>query len=407
MKTLYKRNKNGSIQKWAIEVIQQGFILLVLPRIKIQFGQLNGKLQTIEEEVSEGKQGRNLYEQAQFQECALIASKRDEGYKSLKDLGIVYNESLSNIATLTEMIDYHLPKDNTDASGNVKPMLAHPIKNDKKDNWYRVTYPIAGEPKLDGVRCLIFAKEIESNLFQTYSISREGKSYNFGTTLIRNKLVALFNDNPDIILDGELYVHGMPQNRISGAMRSGKYIPEVHDTMEYHVYDIVDNKKTYQERREVLQNLFIYYEGFIMGHMKYLASREEVDAYEIKCIEDGYEGIMLKSLNGLYEIGKRSYNNLKVKQFEEEEFIIVGYELGKRGVQDLIFHCETKDGKLFKPTAIGTIAEKQQYYQDLELDKFTNTKTIIGQLATVKFKFWSEYGIPNHCHVKGLRNYER
>ena len=42
----------------------------------------------------------------------------------------------------------------------------------------------------------------------------------------------------------------------------------------------------------------------------------------------GYEGAMLRNSNSIYE-NKRSYNLLKVKEFDDAEFKIVGIEEGE------------------------------------------------------------------------------
>lgn len=407
MEILYKRNKNGSIQQWGVESNTEGYL--------IKFGKLNGKIQEAFTKIEEGKQSRTREEQIQFEIQSQIRGKKDEGYKSLNDLGIAppeYNPikggELEN--WLPDLLDKYLPKESTDSNGNYKPMLAQPIKNDKKDNWNKVKYPVAGEPKLDGVRCMIFLKDYQGGVKFTdvQSLSREGKSYDFGTTKIREALVPLFQDNGDIILDGELYVHGMPQNRISGSMRGTTYIPELHDVMEYHVYDIIKPKQPYSERRKDLENLFINYEGFKLGRSITLVDKKSVDNFEEECIEAGYEGIMLKNLDGLYEIGKRSYNNLKVKQFLDEEFKIVGYELGKRGSEDIVFLLKTKEDKEFKAKPIGNRELKAEYLKDFEADlhEVDKNRKILGKKATVKFKFWSEYGIPNHTQVISIRDYE-
>lgn len=422
MQVLYKKNKNGSIQEW------QG--ITVFNDIIVIYGKFGGKMQNLTTTCI-GKQGRTDIEQAKFELKSLIKSKRDEGYKSIEDLGI-YNfghlyyflEPMSEKDTrgfdLEYMLNALLELDTTDASGNIKPMLAHPIKNDKKDNWNKVKYPIAGEPKLDGVRCLISLKHCQGgiNVTDIQAISREGKSYDFGTTKIREALIEIFVNQPNIILDGELYVHEMPQNRISGAMRTGKYNPEIHDSMEYHIYDLIDlNNKDliYSERKALLMTLVVNYANsyqikFIPDFI--LDNKEEVDDFELRCIEEGYEGIMLKPLDGKYEIGKRSYNNLKVKQFLDEEFEIVGYELGKRGSEDIVFILKTKEGKEFKAKPVGNRELKQGYYQAFQEDitrsnlGHTQGMKIVGKMATVKFKFYSEFGIPNHCQVKDIRDYE-
>ena len=73
----------------------------------------------------------------------------------------------------------------------IKPMLAH--KFDIK----RVDYskPVYIQPKLDGVRCL-FTKD--------GAYSRTGKQFK-NLAHIELELIPFFKDNPNIILDGELY----------------------------------------------------------------------------------------------------------------------------------------------------------------------------------------------------------
>ena len=86
----------------------------------------------------------------------------------------------------------------TDANGKIKPQLAK-SSNDCSINLH--DKPRFVSRKLDGVRCLIS---------KFGSSSRGGGDYDIVTTNIRKYLEksGLFEDYPDLILDGELYVHG-------------------------------------------------------------------------------------------------------------------------------------------------------------------------------------------------------
>lgn len=411
---LYKRTSSGKIQSWKTEAILTGYT--------VSFGQLNGKIQSVFTSISKGKQKRNAWEQIVFEVQALYKSKKDEGYKSLDDLGITFIGGIAHkynfkgkeeVDNILIALDRLLPKHNTNAEGHLKVMLSQPIsrtlKGVEKDFWDKVEFPCALEPKLDGVRCTI--KKAQTNMLYQLdelfyvpvnSFSRESMDYNFGTTKIREKLLPIFDIYPDLVLDGELYKHDIPQNHISGAMRSKgsgehKY---VFNIMEYHVYDIVDVDLTFKERREFLEQLIEDFPtAFILNPLHEVHNREEVDTLEEHYVDLDYEGIMLKKFGGMYRPDVRSYDSIKVKRFYDAEFKIRGYEFGSRGVQDLVIKCNTKEGIQFLATAMGTVEEKETLRAAIYKALHSNL-TIIG---TVKYKFISENGKPSHANFKGLR----
>jgi DNA ligase-1 len=49
---------------------------------------------------------------------------------------------------------------------------------------------------------------------------------------------------------------------------------------------------------------------------------DEMDVFEQKCIDEGFEGIMIRSVNGPYKLGRSTENEgylLKLKRFEDSE----------------------------------------------------------------------------------------
>ena len=50
---------------------------------------------------------------------------------------------------------------------------------------------------------------------------------------------------------------------------------------------------------------------------------------------EGYEGIMVRNQKASYKIDKRSYDLLKYKTFEDDEFEIIGFKFVKRRSQKL------------------------------------------------------------------------
>ena len=112
-----------------------------------------------------------------------------------------------NELTDQELYDF-IGTHKTDQSGVPKPMLAQ--QSDKcSPNVFEKDHYCSR--KLDGVRCLMYYKDGE-----VLSASRGGTDYNIPTTLIREneKLKQYFEQNPTIILDGELYSHGQSLQKI-------------------------------------------------------------------------------------------------------------------------------------------------------------------------------------------------
>ena len=95
-----------------------------------------------------------------------------------------------------------------------KPMLAHDY-NDYKD---KIKFPIFSQPKLDGIRCIIRNDGMWS---------RNGKQI-ISAPHIFESLVLFFEENPDLILDGELYAEKdvADFNTIISCVRKTKPEPE-------------------------------------------------------------------------------------------------------------------------------------------------------------------------------------
>ena len=195
----------------------------------------------------------------------------------------------------------------------IKPMLAYKV--DKKPvDWSGKVFV---QPKLDGVRC-IFTKD--------GAFSRTGKQFK-NVAHLEEDLEDFFNDNPNSVLDGELYNHDLKHDfeKIISLVRKTKPTDEdrfeAGNLVQYHVYDTIWDGVTYEDRYNWLRmNLPIY-------KTMTLIANTTVDSYdEAKMLHDvhlaqGYEGSMLRT-NGFYE-QKRSYNLQKFKDFHDTEATIV------------------------------------------------------------------------------------
>ena len=276
----------------------------------------------------------------------------------------------------------------------MKPMLAHKY-DDKRIDW---SEPVYIQPKLDGVRCL-FTKD--------GAYSRTGKKF-MNLAHIELALISFFKQNPDVVLDGELYNHKLKNDfeKIISLVRKQK--PTADDRLnaqhlvQFHVYDYFDGVMydSYKTRMQQLACSDIY--DAQIKHVPTLL----VDTYSYarllheEFLEDGYEGSIIR-LNGLYKHG-RSYDLMKFKDFSDAEATIVGYELGKGKRTGTLGKFLMMDDEGVK---FGCPPGKGYSYKDLS-KMLLNINDYIGQRATFTYFQRTQAGSYRHPLFKCIRNYE-
>ncbi|RUP42186.1 MAG: hypothetical protein EKK63_02495 [Acinetobacter sp.] len=404
--TLYKRSKTGKIQYWKVAVLA-----LTYPTISKESGQL-GTTSPIQhkEEIREGKNFGKANETTPMEQAISQASsdwlkKKDEGYKSEIDLGIGHQKggvhhglfTINGVAqvpakSFEEILDLVLPEFNTDALGNVKPMLATDWNKVKS-----VQYPVLVQPKLDGVRCLMIS-DGDTITF----LSRSGKEF---TTLehiqleVLNYILKYENSTPErnvFILDGEIYSNELTFQQIVAAVK--KQRPESLK-LKFRAYDIISTG-TQQERWEATVDLV---DKIASPEVQLVPTwvancKEDVIMHHDTWVQEGYEGAMIRLLNGMYTPGQRSRDLLKVKQFDETEYYFQCWEKGLRD-EDLIAVCSTSiladEAKEFKAKMVGTVSEKK------ELELFPIK---VDSLITIKHFGLTEDGLPRFPIGKAFRH---
>lgn len=267
-------------------------------------------------------------------------------------------------------------KPSTNSLGFKKPMLATPLEKVKpeKIDWSNAFV----QPKLDGHR----------GLYDNSLYSRQGKTLN--VPHIEEELQAM--DLDGIHLDGEIYCHGYTLQELSALIKKNR---EESIKLEYHVYDIVSDK-TFEERIKVVHAMFY---GKVNSSIKAVEtirvnSMEEALEHHEKFRAEGYEGTMLRFGESPYKDGKRSTELLKIKEFQDAEFCVVGIREGKPYITDRgtfrvpIWVCCTPDDvtNMFTVTAAGTMEEKHEQWE--------NREDYLYKFLTVKFHYYSADGVP-------------
>ena len=152
---------------------------------------------------------------------------------------------------------------------NLKPMLAHKY-DDKRVDW---SQPVYIQPKLDGVRCLFTSEG---------AYSRNGKQFK-NLRHIEIALEPFFNDNPDAVLDGELYNHDLKKDfeKIISLVKKQKPTQEDKDNatrlIQFHVYDYFSqdsHRDSYSTRLHTL-NHATFYGAFVKPVATYRVNKHE------------------------------------------------------------------------------------------------------------------------------------
>jgi DNA ligase-1 len=231
--------------------------------------------------------------------------------------------------------------------------------------------------------------------------SRGGGNYNAAAKHIRENPIIkeLFKQNPDLILDGELYKHGSewPLQRISGLARLKEWTEECGE-LEYWVYDYISDQP-FKERLEVLNELrTLFSDDSPIKICEHVLVSSYIEAKQLhdQWVEEGFEGLCARNPEREYGINKRSALYLvKLKMFTDDEFLITGVKEGLRE-EDMCFTLQTKNGKEFSAKPIGT-AEQRRYY-------LTHPEEYIGKMGTCKFFYYSKDGIPQLPVFKAVRD---
>jgi ATP-dependent DNA ligase len=252
---------------------------------------------------------------------------------------------------------------NTTSFGGVTPlpMLAQEFNKNKK----KVVYPVAIQCKLDGYRSIY-----NSNTNQI--TTRQGKDF-----LIITKSGKLYEELQQLkkyklIFDGELYCQNVPFETF-GVLRKTKGFTETDlenlSKIEYHIYDIIDTEISFKERNEILNKIN---KENTFSKLKFVetlvvSSEEEIKENHTRYLSEGYEGTIVRTLNGLYKCKFRSFDLLKYKDFQDAEFEIVDFteEKDTSGADSnlIVWIVKVNETNKCRVRPQGTKKERQELYK--------------------------------------------
>ncbi len=363
METLYKMLDNKSIQTWRCDNLGNSFATTE--------GILDGKLTTAVPTVCLPKNiGKKNFLTAE-QQCK-------------KEILAKYTLKLNN--------GYFRTIEEAKADTTFAVMLAHKYQ----DNKDKVVFPCHIQTKIDGVRCYIN----KNGMF-----TRKNKVIT-SCPHIFNSCKGIFEKCPDLVLDGELYNHDLKHdfNKIISLVRKVKLsteeLEESRKLVQYHLYDCYRGKpESFLQRLNFNYQLCKFFrpEGFHLVDTHIVSSHEQVMEKHKEYTKLGYEGSIIRQQAEYQQ--KRTRDLLKLKDFQDEEFLITGILEGIGGRSGMMGEivCITKEGEEF--SADGSGLGGHEFYREL----LQNKENYIGKMATVEFQNYTpERNVPRFAKVKAI-----
>jgi DNA ligase-1 len=262
---------------------------------------------------------------------------------------------------------------NTKAT-SILPMLANKWEERQK----YISEPFYVQPKLDGVRLLVS---------RDGGISRTGKIIP-GTKIFGKGL------NKDQYVDGEAFDPNLTFEEITSTFKKDP------TKLKFYVFDYFDLNEldlTFEKRWEKLKSLKNPHYEYVNTSL--VERRGQINRVHARHVREGHEGTMIRDRNSVYEVGQRSNYLLKHKDFQTEEYEIVGANCGHgRDANAVVWICKTEDGINFNVRPEGTIEDREF--------KYANKDTFIGKMLTVRFQNLTNYGVPRFPIGIAIRDYE-
>jgi DNA ligase-1 len=367
LQKLYKRTTLKQIQEWEINIKDNSFWT--------EEGIMGGIITKSKPTICEGKnQGK------------INATSNDE--QAIKEAQAKWDKKCEK--------GYTTNVDDIDTSKKFfEPMLAKKYLDYKDD----IKFPVLVSTKIDGARMVAQ----KSGLW-----TRNGKEYK-SCPHISDILKPLFDKHPNFIIDGEIYAPNLNFESVMSLVKKTKPEPEdiieSEKTAQYWVFDgIVDDTSLgFKDRFKIIQDEIKSIVGknksIVFVKTEEVNSHEEIETKHNEFVSQGFEGLMIRIPDSIYQ-NKRSKYLLKYKKFLDSEFIVVDILEGKGQRNGLAGNVllKTKDGKEFGAGIRGD----ENYYKEI----LKNKKKYIGGKATIRYQEETNFGVPRFPVVIELNRFD-
>ena len=191
----------------------------------------------------------------------------------------------------------------------------------------KLRFPLLLSPKIDGVRALVVGGKL---------LSRSMK-------LIPNKYTQALFGRPELEgLDGELVVGNAWDRNLMQQTTSGVMSHDGRPNVEFYVFDKWNDQRVFRDRINFVHDLTMTFDPqervSAVAHYD-VYSYDDIVFWEQRCLQRGYEGVMLRDPNGRYKQNRSTLREgilLKVKRFQDSEAEVLDYELLQRNMNEQV-----------------------------------------------------------------------
>ncbi len=218
----------------------------------------------------------------------------------------------------------------------------------------------------------------------------------------------------DVGIDGEWYSHELAFSEIQGACMSSVNYNKNVEKIQLWIFDIIVAETSLEDRYSMLLKAYNSYikdghsnKYFVIIGKSEAKSHTDIINMHNTFVTMGYEGAIIRhpissiinkrrKIDSYYR-GKRNRGLIKVKAFDDDEFVVIDVLEGSgRDEGTAVFRLETKDGKPFNCRPTGS--------HELRTHWFQHQEECINRLYTVKFFGYTDDGIPRMPTGKDFRD---
>jgi ATP-dependent DNA ligase len=345
--TLYKTSSTGKLMQWCAYAEGSNLVM--------EYGQVGGKIQKKVIPCEAKNIGRANATTAEQQAEKEVVAKYE------------YQLKTGYFEDIEQAKQFRLKK----------PMRA----KDYKDHAGKLRFPCYGSPKLNGFRLAM----VEGTSYSKAGIQEDltGKP---------EHLVKMFGSLTKISAntDGEIYCHGMSLQDIRSAWLTPK---EDSIKLKYYIYDIPADGVPMHGRMRGLKNLESCFEAALSKYpvefveQRILRTQAEADAFYQECLAKGYEGVVYRNEDGVYEFDKQSSDMIKRKPRLDAEAKVLS--VTKDRIGDGVLLCQMPSGLTFECKMKKPKTKGQQSYRGYDA-----ATTLIGKWINYEYEELSNDGKP-------------
>lgn len=288
-----------------------------------------------------------------------------------------------------------------------RPLLA------EKVDLETLQYPCFASPKYDGFRCLIdnMGNPVSRNMKPIANAYVFGKLKELGLPKFDGELLTYTGNRVDDF------------NTVQSKLSTRSGMPD----FRYMVFDhYAMPMQEYADREIMLREWFEAHEGRLgrLEHVqqKMVHDEEELLEFEAKCLADGWEGVMVRSIDGPYKFGRSTTKEgilLKLKRFFDAEAVVIeAHELmhnANEAVTNELGYTERSSHKA-NMQGMDTLGKFTVRWGEVEFDVGTgfnqqqrdqywrDESRMVGKTLTFKYQSLGPSGKPRFPVFLGFRH---